>query len=58
MLVAHSRMARLDLLRDPLGRPSGFPDWPGRNGIVVGMLFSGRVIESSVAQDLAYAKHK
>ena len=37
---AHSRTARLVLLHDPFGRPSGFPDWPGSKGIVFRMLFT------------------
>ena len=44
-----------DLKPYPAMKDSGVEWLPGRNGIAFGMLFSGRVIESSVAQDLAYA---
>jgi len=37
-----ARGPRLVLLHDPWGRPSGFPDWPGWNGIVFGMLFTAQ----------------
>lgn len=42
-----SMKASPSLLREPLGLPSGLPDWPGLNCVCFGPVFSGSAIRAA-----------